>query len=207
MDKVKAIFDKWEKTGRAELMEKEHQKSVLKFFDTVSFEKPFSFLDIGCGNGWVVRRIAGISTCKKAVGIDKSKNMIKRANKEKVSSKEQYYQADIESWKHNGKFDYVFSMETLYYVNSVDLALQKICNLLKQDGLFFCGTDFYKENKATVHWSKMLGLDLHLLSTKQWKKKFSDACFKPKIMHVKDPKNTKKWKRELGTLFIIGQKV
>jgi len=87
MDVVKKTFDKWAKIGRAELMEREHTKTVLRFLRSVSFKKDFSFLDIGCGNGWVVRKISKIETCKKAVGIDKSKFMIKNAISKKKNCK------------------------------------------------------------------------------------------------------------------------
>ena len=55
MDKTSQLFDKWAKTGRAEEMEKGHGTTVNKFLDKLIFDKPFTFLDIGCGNGWVVR--------------------------------------------------------------------------------------------------------------------------------------------------------
>ena len=45
-------------------MEHEHAKSVQKFLNSISFDKPFSFLDVGCGNGWVVRKIAEMKLCK-----------------------------------------------------------------------------------------------------------------------------------------------
>ncbi|MEJ2260608.1 MAG: methyltransferase type 11, partial [Nitrosopumilaceae archaeon] len=70
MDKVRKIFDEWAENGRAELMEKEHGKNVSKFLEKISFEKPFSFLDVGCGNGWVVRKIASHPNCTKSIGID-----------------------------------------------------------------------------------------------------------------------------------------
>ena len=37
-------------------MEEEHGKNVLKFLESISFEKPFTFLDVGCGNGWVIKK-------------------------------------------------------------------------------------------------------------------------------------------------------
>jgi len=67
-DKVKKTFDKWAIIGRAELMEREHTKSVQKFLNSISFNKPFMFLDVGCGNGWVVRKIAEMKLCKKSCG-------------------------------------------------------------------------------------------------------------------------------------------
>lgn len=206
MDKVQETFDKWAKIGRSELMEKEHSKTVLKFLNSIKFEKPFYFLDVGCGNGWVVRKIAQMQNCKKAVGIDKSKNMITEAKSKKILSKENYYTTDILSWKYNGKFDYIFSMEALYYSSPMESALIKIFRLLKQGGHFFCGTDFYTDNKATTKWSKMMKIPLDLRSRKQWKKMFEEIGFKTRTKQVKDLTNNKKWKRDFGTLFLIGKK-
>ena len=83
MDAATKTFDKWALSGRSNLMQKEHSKAVLKFLQSVSFGDNFSFLDVGCGNGWVVHKISKLRKCKNAVGIDKSKNMIKVANSEK----------------------------------------------------------------------------------------------------------------------------
>ncbi len=206
MDQVKRIFDKWAASGRSELMEKEHAKTVLKFLKTVPFEKPFSFLDVGCGNGWVVKKVASLKNCKLAIGIDKSKKMITKAKSQRKSSKELFIQADIQKWNYRKKFDYIFSMESLYYSSPMEASLEKIFKLLKIGGQFFCGTDFYKDNKATTRWSKQMKVPLDLRSKAEWKKMFEDAGFKTKTRQVKDPANRKKWKREFGTLFVIGTK-
>ena len=200
------IFDKWAKSGRAEIMESEHSKTVNIFLDSIIFNKPFTFLDIGCGNGWVVRKIASLKNCKKAVGIDKSKNMIENAELKKNSIKEYYIQADIQSWNYNGKFDYIFSMESLYYVESIKDALKKIFGLLKPGGNFFCGTDFYLDNKATTHWAKQMDVPMHLHSRQEWKQLLNHTGFKTKSTSIKNPSDKKKWRREHGTLFLIGTK-
>jgi len=206
VDQVRKTFDEWAQNGRAELMEKEHGKNVSKFLEKVCFNKPFSFLDVGCGNGWVVRKISINPKCLKAVGIDKSKKMIIQAKKDKKNSKEVYVHTNIESWKYSGKFDFIFSMESLYYADSIDVALKKIFKLLKPAGQFFCGTDFYTDNKATAKWSKMMNMQMHLHSKREWKKLFVDAGFETTTKQIRDLKNKRKWKRELGTLFIIGKK-
>ena len=97
-------------------------------------------------------------------------------------------------------------MESIYYSESLDLALMKIFKLLKNGGQFFCGTDFYKDNKATSGWSKQLKLEMHLRSKKEWRELFKKHGFKTKTKQIKDSKSRKKWRRELGTLFIIGTK-
>ena len=207
MDKVKITFDKWAQSGRSELMEREHAKNVFRFLQSVSFDKPFSFLDVGCGNGWVVRNIAKLKNCNKAFGIDKSKKMITNAKSKRKSSKENYFHGDIASWGYRGKFDYIFSMESLYYSIPMEPSLQKIYKLLKPGGQFFCGTDFYKDNKATVRWPDQMKVPMDLRSKAEWKKMFEEIGFSVKIKQIKDPTNRKKWKRELGTLFIIGTRL
>ena len=138
MDKTSQLFDKWAKTGRAEEMEKGHGATVNKFLDKLVFKNSFTFLDIGCGNGWVVRKISQLSNCKKAIGIDKSRTMIKKAKEKKASEKEDYFTTDLESWKYAGKFDVVFSMEALYYSVPMEPALKKVYKLLKKSGIFYC---------------------------------------------------------------------
>lgn len=204
MDKVRETFDRWAKNGKAESMEIEHGKNVLKFLKTISFEKKFTFLDIGCGNGWVIRKISKEENCKKATGIDKSKNMIKESEKRTESKKEEFIHTDIESLDDKRKFDFIFSMESLYYADSIEVALDKIYKLTKPGGQFFCGTDFYKDNKATSRWAKIMKIQMHLHSKKEWMEFFKNAGFKVKTKQIKDLKNKKKWKREFGTLFIIG---
>ncbi len=206
IDDVRKTFDKWAKSGRAELMEIEHGKNVSKFLEKLSLDKPFTFLDFGCGNGWVVRKIANQTNCKKAIGIDKSKNMIIQAKKRITSKKEKFIHTDIDSWKYNEKFDYIFSMESLYYVDSIEKSMKKIYKLLNPGGVFFCGTDFYTDNKATARWKKIMKIQMHLHSKKEWKDFFVNAGFNVKTKHIKDLKSKKKWKREFGTLFIIGTK-
>ncbi|MGY5143884.1 MAG: class I SAM-dependent methyltransferase [Candidatus Nitrosopumilus sp. bin_32a] len=206
MDKVRKTFDRWAQNGRAELMEIEHGTNVLKFLKYTSFDKPFTFLDVGCGNGWVVRKIAKEKNCKKSIGIDKSKKMIIQSIKKKENNKEGYFHTDIETMDYKGKFDFIFSMESLYYADSIEIALKKIYKLLKPGGQFFCGTDFYADNKATARWAGIMKIQMHLHSKKEWRELFKKAKFEVKTKHIKDLKNRKKWKREYGTLFIIGTK-
>ncbi len=150
MDKTSKLFDVWAKTGRSEDMEKGHGTTVNQFLNKLSIKQNFRFLDIGCGNGWVVRKMSQHSFCIKAIGIDKSK--------------------------------------------------------MKKGGIFYCGTDFYSDNKLTTRWIKDMNIPMDLRSEKEWKKMFKEIGFSTRSKHVTDPKNKSKWKREFGTLFVIGRK-
>jgi 2-polyprenyl-3-methyl-5-hydroxy-6-metoxy-1,4-benzoquinol methylase len=118
--------------------------------------------------------------------------MILQANAKKKTNKEKYIHKNIESLNYQSKFDFIFSMESLYYVDSIEIALAKIYKLLKPGGKFFCGTDFYTNNKDTVKWADMMKIQMHLHSKQEWKNFFKDAGFKTKTKQVKDFENKKK---------------
>lgn len=206
MDAVRGLFDRWAASGRAEMMEKEHGRSVRTFLGRADLDGSFAFLDVGCGNGWVVRRVAGLDGCKRAVGVDKSAAMIKNARSKALSEKESYRVADIETWTTREKFDRAFSMETIYYARSPERALKKIFGLLNPGGLFFCGTDFYADNRATSNWQEKMNVRMHLLSRSEWRRLFEDAGFRVRTALVKDESDRRQWRREFGTLFITGTK-
>ena len=63
MKKATEIFGKWAEEGKDIGMETGHANSVNEMLDYAlqersNLEKKFSFLDLGCGNGWVVRNVS-----------------------------------------------------------------------------------------------------------------------------------------------------
>jgi len=206
MDKTSKLFDVWANTGRSEEMEEGHGTTVNKFLDKLPLKENFRFLDIGCGNGWVVRKMAQKPSCIKAIGIDKSKMMIKNAKSKILSKKESYFVTELEFWNTKEKFDMIFSMESLYYSVPMEYALEKVFKLLKRNGVFYCGTDFYSDNILTTRWIKDMNVPMDLRSEKEWKMMFKNTGFNTRSKHVTDSKNKSKWKREFGTLFVIGRK-
>ncbi len=180
--------------------------SFRKIFEFLELDENDIFYHLGCGEGKGIFLARNEFHVKKAVGIDKSKNMVRKAKKTKISTKENYYTTDLESSKFSAKFDIIFSMESLYYSVPMEPALNKVYKLLKNGGIFYCGTDFYKDNHLTTRWIKDMKIPMDLRSESEWKKMFKEAGFKTRIKHVTDPKNKAKWKREFGTLFLIGVK-
>ena len=61
----------------------------------------FIFLDAGCGNGWVVRKVSKLKNCTKAIGIDGSKKMIEKAKSLDYINK--YYCENLLDWKPKKK--------------------------------------------------------------------------------------------------------
>ncbi len=65
------VFGQWLEEGKDIGMQHGHTISVQNMTDfalqeRVDIGKNFSFLDLGCGNGWVVRQIAKHNLCNKS---------------------------------------------------------------------------------------------------------------------------------------------
>ena len=197
-------FDTWAIKDRDESMVAGHYPSVMMMLDLIKthtsiMNKAFSFIDLGCGNGWVVREILKNNKCTKGFGIDGSENMIKKAKKHNMGTFGQY---DIENYKFTEKFDIVFSMETFYYFNNPQMVIENIYNnALKDKGILIIGIDHYTENKTTLSWGDDYNLKLNTLSMTEWKEKFNLAGFSkitPETVNKKE-----KWN---GTFIILAFK-
>ena len=196
------IFSQWAKIGKDEGMEKNHYKPVQEMLKLIKVsEKKFSFIDAGCGNGWVTRQVSKEKNCFKSIGVDGSKLMIKKAKK--IDSINEYYVGDLLDWKPYKKVDYVFSMEVLYYFEKPIHVLNNIRkNWLKNNGIFIMGIDFYYENTSCHNWQEKTGVStMNLMKIKVWEDLFDQVGFK-KIKKYQFCKSGD-WE---GTLVIVGSK-
>ncbi len=196
-------FNNWALDDRDESMAKGHYKPVMYMIDfsksiSNNFDKPFRFLDIGCGNGWVIREMMKNKHCQLAQGIDGAENMINKANNFNLGN---FIHANIENYSFNEKFNIVFSMETFYYFKNPKNIIEKIYkNVLDKNGLLIIGIDHYKENKSTLNWDKEYNLELTTLSIKEWKNILIECGFnKIKLKQINKKEN---WEGTL-TLFAI----
>lgn len=206
LNRTEEVFDQWASSGRHRQLEQEHGFSVgvmLEKLEDTYFGEPFSFLDVGCGNGWVVRRVAANPNCTRAVGVDVSSQMIDAAKQMCNTPKEAYHKTTLEEWS-SPPFTVIFSIESLYYAQSMKLMLSKIYSLLEPGGVCVCGTDYYTENVDTAYWGQMLGITMHMHSESEWVKLFTDAGFETKAERIRNAQSTKQWKRNQGTLLING---
>tara|TARA_B100000029_G_C17458813_1_gene917718 strand:+ start:389 stop:1015 length:627 start_codon:yes stop_codon:yes gene_type:complete len=166
------IFDNWALNDKDLGMESGHSLSVEKMIEIINYRtniltEEFNFLDLGCGNGWVVSKFSNNPLCQLAVGVDGSFNMINKAKQK--DSKGLYYQSTIESWEYNKKFDVIFSMETFYYFENIDIVFNKIFNdLLNKNSFIIFGIDHYKENLPSLTWEKEIGIKTKTRSVSQW---------------------------------------
>ena len=196
------IFSDWAENGKDLGMETGHSKAVntmLKYL-LRNQKTPFNFIDAGCGNGWVIRRIKKNKYTKVAIGVDGAKSMIKKAIDSDPKGK--YYHADLLRWFPTEKVDFVQSMEVLYYFNEPKSLVDHIMtSWLKPGGKFISGLDYYEENINSHSWPTNLNTDMTLLSMKKWGELLKNCGLKNiKIFQTNTSPTF------LGTLVIYGEK-
>ena len=140
------VFNDWVKSNKDDGMQKAHAPAVMDMiqFSISSLNKSFSFIDAGCGNGWVVRYMNSQILCNSALGIDGADEMIKKAKK--LDRKGMYILSDLLDFIPEEKVDLVFSMEVFYYLNNPSELVNSIEKYwLKSGGRLIIGLDYYKE--------------------------------------------------------------
>tara|TARA_X000001036_G_scaffold13366_1_gene11427 strand:+ start:3622 stop:4230 length:609 start_codon:yes stop_codon:yes gene_type:complete len=172
------VFNSWVLNGKDEGMQKNHSIAVNSMIQMLigKSNKEFSFIDAGCGNGWVIRKINLHDLCSYSIGVDGSKNMINKAKK--IDPSGNYVCSDLIQWKPKEKVDFVHSMEVLYYFENPSKLLKNIYDYwLKKEGTLIVGVDFYKENIISHSWPERLNTKMTLLSKKEWFECFRQAGF------------------------------
>ena len=73
------VFSDWVDIGKDEGMEKNHYMPVMEMIKLYNTSNAYSFIDAGCGNGWLVRYLFENTKCVNGIGVDGSNKMIKKA--------------------------------------------------------------------------------------------------------------------------------
>jgi len=179
MEEAIDVFNEWALKGRDLGMEKGHAASVEEMLafsleERSEIGENFSFLDLGCGNGWATRKVYGHPFCSKAVGIDGAEQMIQNA---KARGKgEHYIQTQVDTYDSTDTFDLIYSMEFIYYLTDPSLFVQRITDTwLNAGGRIIFGLDFYFENTQSHSWPKKLNIPMYMLKEIEWRNLFSEA--------------------------------
>ena len=176
--KINAIdlFSRWAETGRDEGMAIAHEPAVNEILSYIykSQNNPFSFIDAGCGNGWVVKKVGSNPKCINASGVDGSRKMIEKAKSNDPNG--EYFCKNLLSWVPKNKADIVHSMEVFYYFKSPLILTRHIVqNWMNPGGQLVVGMDHYVGNKESYSWSKDLNVHMTLLSDNDWLEIFQES--------------------------------
>jgi len=172
------LFGEWAIEGKDEGFEKNHFKPVMSMISFINQRyknyNDLSFLDLGCGNGWVVREVLKNPIFNDGCGIDGAKEMIEKANKiDPLGNYKCLYIEDLDTSK---TYDVIFSMEFIYYLRNPQQIIADIVEKnLNSNGIFIMGIDFYTENKQSHSWPSDLNIYMNLKNEDEWKKIFKNT--------------------------------
>ena len=172
------LFSEWADVGRDEGMERGHSASVEVMLKELleGWKRPFRAMDIGCGNGWVVRRLSAHALCSHASGVDGAPSMIAKART--IDPDGDYIEAMLPEWTPGAPYDLVHTMECLYYLEDPLGFLQTLHDeWMRPGGRLVIGVDHYTENPASHDWGPSLNVHMALLSMDDWTSGLKEAGF------------------------------
>jgi len=123
----------------AALMNREHEPLTLWGLSKVTIGSDFVILDVGCGGGKTISRLAQMAPQGKVFGIDCSVDMVKfskKINKTLIARKRvEIIEGSVEKIRFkDDSFDLVTAFETYYFWNNLLGALKEIKRILKPEG-------------------------------------------------------------------------
>jgi SAM-dependent methyltransferase len=174
------VFSAWAAAGRDQGMAKTHAPAVHEMLDAaisaLRGATNVTAIDIGCGNGWVVRMLRKRSVCSSVTGVDGSAAMIAKARS--LDPEGDYVLADLSHWTPSARVNLVHSMEVLYYLNDPAAFLRRVCNeWLEPGGVAILGIDHYAENEPSLVWPGRLGVRMTTWPEDAWRSALYAAGF------------------------------
>jgi len=104
----------------------------LQVYDRSDWWAARSVLDLGTGNGYYLRRLAGLFPDKQYLGLDSSRELIAIAERSAAPPGVRWQCADLAS--ADGKFDFVIMRLLLQHQEEVEGVLRKVAELARPGG-------------------------------------------------------------------------
>jgi arsenite methyltransferase len=221
--KLREEFNRWAEAGRGEGMERDHLPITLPVLQKMRLVATDNLLDVGCGSGWLARRLATLVPDGRVVGIDVSDEMVRVARRGSASFDNVLFvtgEAEEIPWEANF-FSHAISVESSYYWPDPAAGIKEIFRVLRPGGHVWILINYYRDNLHCHQWGDLLEIRTHLLSAEEWAALFRAAGFtrveQERVVDLSaSPENyTGKWFRDAnqmkafkaeGALLISGEK-
>ncbi len=141
-------FNRWAEAGRGEGMEQDHLPITLPVLERMRLAPADNVLDVGCGAGWLSRRLAKMVPEGRVVGMDISDEMIHHARRSSVDFDNlMFIRGEVAEipWQPNF-FSRVISVESSYYWPDPAAGLRDIFRVLNEGGSAWILINYYRDN-------------------------------------------------------------
>jgi SAM-dependent methyltransferase len=161
------LLDQYKRpTGRrgrvvAALMNKGHEALTLWGLMHINIEPDYVILDVGCGGGKTVSRLAQCAVQGKVFGIDYSADMVaysRKVNKKLIAeNRAEIHEGSVEKTGFpDNFFDLVTAIETCYFWHSLPDALKEIKCILKRGGRLLMVNEMVKNGVYEVEHAEII---------------------------------------------------
>ena len=201
-------FNRWAEAGRGDSMEQDHLPITLPVLSKMRLAASDNVLDVGCGSGWLSRRIGKTVSEGRLVGMDISDEMIRIARRNSADQHNLMFVvgevAEI-PWQPDF-FSHVISVESAYYWPNPAAGIKEIFRVLRPGGSAWILINYYRDNPHAHQWGAQLAVPTHLLSAEQWSELFRQAgCATAGHERIVDPSPspdtyTGRWFRDAAQL-------
>ena len=172
-------FDRWAEAGRGEEMEQDHLPITLPVLEKMRLAPTDNVLDVGCGAGWLSRRLAKLVPDGRVVGMDISDEMIRRARRASADfGNLLFVTGEVKEipWQPHF-FSHAISVESSYYWPDPAAGIKDIFRVLHDGGSAWILINYYRDNPHCHQWGELLAVPTHLLFGDEWAELFRNAGF------------------------------
>jgi SAM-dependent methyltransferase len=186
-------FNRWAEAGRGDGMEQDHLPITLPVLEKMQLAPTDNVLDVGCGSGWLSRRLSKLVPEGRVVGMDISDEMIRVARRSSADHDNiLFITGEVAKipWEPNF-FTHAISVESAYYWPDLAAGVREIHRVLRPGGACWILINYYRDNPYCHQWGGLLAIPTHLLSAGEWTELFRAAGF-AQVTHerIADPSPT-----------------
>ena len=109
---------------------------ILDILDSQDFKSAYSYLDIGCSNGYLTKLIAQRYKFSASKGVDHNNENLSSAQNQYDDIKFEFIDLNLPNVETVEKYNVVTCFETLEHVGNIENAIQQILSFAKNDSSF-----------------------------------------------------------------------
>lgn len=181
------------KLGNIQLksMNKEHTPVSLWGLKHLDISPDDVVLDIGCGGGMNINRMA--QSAKKVYGVDysiESVNLSKEVNADLIrEGRVEVYEGNVMDLPfEDNTFDIVTAFETVYFWPDIEKSFGEVKRVLKPGGMFLIGCESNGTNNLAMKFFDKV-IDMTFYEDKDLRNLLENNDFKEIVVYLRDGKN------------------